>query len=108
MKNLLKYSMLILTILSFMGGLQSEVSVTVSDQISTDTEFYIRELSVFLSKLATIEYSIKMNRSDIGDHLVCLAIYTTKDDRDLKTSCIHDSFGQLGNEDLHSTTLQSG
>ena len=102
MKNLLKYFMLILTILSFMGGLQSEVSVTVSDQISTDTEFYFRELSVFPSKLATIEYSVKINTSDIGDPSVCLAIYTTKDDRDLKTNCIHDSFGQLGNEDLHT------
>ena len=40
-------------------------------------------ISVLPSKLATIEY-------------------TTKDDRDLKTNCIHDSFGQLGNEDLHT------
>ena len=81
-----------------MGGLQSKSNVTVSEQISTDSEFYYRELSVFPSKLATVQYSIKINRN-IADHCVgykkcsvCLAIYTTEDDHDLKTNCIHDSF----------------
>ena len=117
MKNLPKYfvNLLILTLLNFTVVQQNGANVTVSDQIRIDTEFYFRELSLFPSKRATIEYSIKINTSNIGYHCVkydkcsiCVAIYTTKHDIDLKTHCLNDLFGQLGNEDLHTPLYNRG
>ena len=48
-------------------------SLTVSDQIGTNTNFYFRQLNVFPSKLATIEFSVNFNTSDTVSQLnVCL------------------------------------
>ena len=85
-------------------------SLTVSDQIGTNTNFYFRRLNVFPSKLATIEFSVNFNTSDIAVKCVhgkqpCrvyIDIYTTKDDANLKTNCSNIDYGQLLNEDLHS------
>ena len=85
-------------------------SLTVSDQIGTNTNFYFRRLNVFPSKLAAIEFSVNFNTSDIAVKCVpskqpCrvyIDIYTTKDDANLKTNCSNIDYGQLLNEDLHS------
>ena len=86
---------------------KGETNLTISDKIATDTEFYFREFHVHASKMATIEYSIKLNKTNIGIHCVeydkcevTLDIYTTKDDQNLKKNCSVNTFGQVFNENL--------
>ena len=83
--------------------------VTVSGQIKTDTEFYYQRLSEFMSKMATIKYAIRFNKTNIRLHcvngakcIVRLDIYTREDDQNLRTHCSNNGFGQLRNENLHT------
>ena len=87
---------------------------TVLGQIKTDTGFYYQKLSKFPSKVATIEYIVWFNKTNIDLHCVkdvkCfvrLDIYTTEHDRNLRTNCSNNVFGQLRNENLNSP-LKSG
>ena len=84
-------------------------NVKVEDQIATDTGFYYRKLSDFPSKLASIEYTITFNKTNIDVHcvnggrcVVRLDIYTSEDDKNLITNCSNNGYGQLHNENLHS------
>ena len=38
-------------------------TLTISDEIKHETDFYFRKLSLYPSKLATIEYYISYNKS---------------------------------------------
>ena len=87
---------------------------TVFGQIKTDTEFYYHKLSKFPSKLATIEYIVSFNKTNLK--LLCLNgtrcvvrldIYTSEDDQNLMTNCSNNGYGQLRNENLH-TLLRPG
>ena len=79
----------------------------VSDKILTNTSFYYVRLSEFPSKLATLEYSIKINFTNIEIYCakaeackVTLDIYTTENDQNLKMNCSRNAYGQLRNENL--------
>ena len=82
--------------------------VTISDMITTDTSFYYRRFVTFPSKLATLEYSVMFNMTKIngdcdGDSCkVILDIYTTEYDKNLKTNCSKDAFGQLRNGNMYT------
>ena len=82
-------------------------NVTISDHIETDKTFYFHKLSLLSSKLATIDYSVNVNVTDIGikcvEYKTCLYldIYTTEDNQNLKTRCVTNIYGQLRNENLH-------
>ena len=112
MKNFLcRLSLLVrLTIVISMTVQKGKTYLTVSDKITTDTDFYFHSLSVIPSKLSTIEFSVKFNINDIRVHcdskkISCylyVDIYTTKDDRNLRTNCSNSGYRQLANEDLHS------
>ena len=59
--------LLVLIVSSFaMVKKGTTTSLTVSDQIGTNTNFYFRRLNMFPSKLATIEFSVNVNTSDIA------------------------------------------
>ena len=80
---------------------------TVSDKILTNTSFYYVRLSEFPSKLATLEYSIQINFTNIEIYCakaeackVTLNIYTTENDQNLKMNCSRNAYGQLRNENL--------
>ena len=84
-------------------------NVKISNQIETDTGFYYQRLSEFPAKLATIEYTITFNKTNI--ELLCvngtrcilrLDIYTSEDDQNLMTNCSSNGFGQLRNENLNT------
>ena len=86
-----------------------ESDVTVLGQIKTDTGFYYQRLSEFPSKMATIEYTVTFNKTNIDLHCVngakCnvrLDIYTSQDDQNLRTKCSNNGYGQLRNENLHT------
>ena len=109
MKNIFKYllDMLALIIAILMMVQKGEMTLTVSDQIETDSNFYFRKFPVFPSELVTIVYSIKLNTTNIGIHCVeydkcevTLDIYTTQDDPNLRKNCSTNTFGQLYNENL--------
>ena len=81
----------------------------VSDKISRNTNFYYRRLSRIPSKLATIEYFIRLNHTNLTaqcvDDQVCkvnLQIYTTEIHRNLKQNCSDTDFGQLRNVNLYT------
>ena len=82
--------------------------VTISDLVTTDTSFYYRRFETFPSKLATLEYSVIFNITKINRYcnghecIVILDIYTTEYDKNLKTNCSNDEFGQLRNENLRT------
>ena len=85
-------------------------TLTISDEIIHETDFYYKNLSSFPSNLATIEYYISYNQSDFAlNHWMCgrpvFDIYTTQDDENLKRRCSYDNFGQLRNENLHTRLL---
>ena len=93
MTNVFNYllSMMALTAVILTMVQKGETNLTISDKIATDTEFYFREFHVYASKMATIEYSINLNKTNIGIHCVeynkcevSLDIYTTEDDQNLK------------------------
>ena len=82
---------------------------TVFGQIETDTGHYYEKLSKFPSKLATIEYIVLFNKTNIDVHcvngiecVVMLDIYTIEHDRNIRTNCSNAGFGQLRNENLHT------
>ena len=81
-------------------------SVTISDVVRKDTNFYYRQFQTYPSKLATLEYSMKFNitkinhQCSIGNCNVFFDVYTTEHDKNVKTNCSNDSFGQLRNENL--------
>ena len=82
--------------------------VTVLGQIKEETGFYYQRFSEFLSKMATIEYTITFNKTNIDLHCVngakCtvrLDIYTSQEDQNFRTNCSNNGFGQLRNENLH-------
>ena len=83
-------------------------SVTISDVVRKDTSFYYRRFETFPSKLATLEYSVMLNITEINHHCdgdgctVLMDFYTTEYDKNLKTNCSNDGFGQLRNENLHT------
>ena len=80
--------------------------ISFSHTIVNDTQFYYHKLSVNSSKLATIEYSIINNiRYQCPDCMIHFHIYTTDDDKDLKTQCHNKNYGQLRNENLHTPLL---
>ena len=76
--------------------------------VTTDTSFYYRRFETFPSKLATVEYSVMFNMTRINGDCerdrckVILDIYTTEYDKNLKTNCSNDVFGQLRNENLRT------
>ena len=82
--------------------------VYISDLVTTDTSFYYRRFETFPSKLATLEYSVTFNITKINRYcngyecIVILDIYTTEYDKNLKTNCSNDGFGQLRNENLRT------
>ena len=82
--------------------------VTISDVVTTDTTFYYRRFETFPSTLATLDYSVTFNLTKIkhqctrGRCTVFLDIYTTDYDKNLKTNCSNDGFGQLRNENLRT------
>ena len=81
----------LLDILFFTMVQNIESDVTVLGQIKTDTGFYYQRLSAFPSKMATIEYSITFNNTNIELHyvndawnVVQLDIYTSENDQNLR------------------------
>ena len=94
-KGTFVYCLLILSLTT------AESFFVISDKIWNDTEFYYRTLSVYPSKLATIEYTVNFNIC--SECKVKLHIYTT--DRDIKndiaSQCHNRKYGQLRNENLH-------
>ena len=80
----------------------AESFFVVSDKIMNDTQFYYRTLSVYPSKLATIEYSVNFNIC--SECKVKLHIYTTDSDiqNDIASQCHNKKYGQLRNENLHT------
>ena len=82
-------------------------AITISDEITQETDFYYKSLSSYPSKSATIEYHISYNHSDfLLNYWTCgrprFDIFSTKDDRNVKRQCSSDNFGQLRNENLHT------
>ena len=83
-------------------------SVSISNVVGNDTNFHYRTFPTFPSKLATLEYSLLFNITEINYHCrrdgcrVALDMYTTEDDLNLKMNCSNDSFGQLRNRNLHT------
>ena len=57
-----------LTIVISMTVQKGKTYLTVSDKITTDTDFYFHSLSVIPSKLSTIEFSVKFNINGIRVH----------------------------------------
>ena len=83
--------------------------VTVWGQIKEDTGFYYQRLSAFPSKMATIEYTITFNNTNIelyyvndSWNVVQLDIYTSENDQNLRKKCSNNGFGQVRNENLHT------
>ena len=82
--------------------------VTISDAVAMDTSFYYRRFQMPPSKLATLDYSVMFNRTRINgdcERDICieiLDIYTSEHDKNLKTNCSNDGFGQLRNENLRT------
>ena len=90
-------------------------NVNVSNQIETDTGFYYQRLSEFPAKLATIEYTITFNKTNIELNCVngtrCilrLDIYTREDGQNLMTNCSSNGYGQLRNENLNTLLRNRG
>ena len=86
--------------------------VTILAQIKEDTGFYYQILSEFPSKMATIEYTITLNKTNIDLHcvngakcIVRLDIYTSENDQNFRTKCSNDGYGQLRNENLHTPLI---
>ena len=84
---------------------------TISDEITYETDFYYKRLSMYPSKLATIEYHISYHQSNFlqkysGCKYPVFDIYTKDDDENLKRRCSHIPFGQLRNGYLN-TPLES-
>ena len=77
-------------------------TLTISDEIKHETDFYFRKLSLYPSKLATIEYYISYNKSAFArNNLMCdyptFDMYTTEDDENLKGRYSHYNYGQSRN-----------
>ena len=60
------FHLLTLNVLIFALVYKVETRITVFGEISTNTDFYYRKLSKFPSKLATLEYSIYFNFTNIN------------------------------------------
>ena len=86
-------------------------SLSVINTIKDNEDFQYEELSLYPSKLTTIEYQIRFNfttaRSTCRSCYPRFDIYTTRDDSNLVKNCSINNFGQLRNENLH-TPLKPG
>ena len=80
-------------------------TITISDEITQDTDFYYIKLSSYPSKLATIEYHISYKPAFLPKYTGCefpvFDIYTEDGHENLKSHCSHNVFGQLRNHNLN-------
>ena len=102
----------LLNIILFMVIKVCETKIMVFDQIETDARFYYGKISKFPTKLATIEYTIRFNKTSIELYclrcIVRLDIYTGEDDQKLMTNCSNNGYGQQRNENLHTPLYDRG